>query len=172
VALTERQKSVCLNFFLHRVGKDAVNAALGFDIDHDPAAVLGMLDEAARLDDAGSVECAVAIAWGRAGELDVVPTLIDLLRSTRHERHEDVARWLQQLRDPRAIEALYATALSRHEYLEYDNSHALARECTWALADVGTVEAKQRLRSLARSDDPEIAGYAQRRLDSWTEEAD
>jgi hypothetical protein len=169
--MTEQQKRVILEFFARRVDKAALNSALGFDIDRDPAAAFGLLEEAARLGDAGSVECAIFIAWGRTGDVDVVPTLIDLLRSTRHKRHEDVARWLQELRDPRAIEALYATALSKHEYLEYDDSHALARKCTWALADIGTVEAQERLRVLARSEDPEIAGYAQRRLDRWTEEA-
>jgi hypothetical protein len=169
--MTERQKSIIIDFFLRRVGVDAVNTALGFDIDRDPAAVFGLLDEATRLGDAGSVEFAVAIAWGRTGDLDVVPTLIDLLRSTRHKRHEDVALWLQTLRDPRAIEALYSTALSPYEYLEFDG-HALARKCTWALADIGTVEAKERLRMLAGSEDPEIASYAQRRLDNWTREAD
>lgn len=110
------------------------------------------------------------IAGRRTKDVDVVPILIDLLRSTAHQRHEEVARWLQDLRDPRSIDALYVTASTRYVYLEHDDSHALARKCTWALADIGTVEAREKLRLLAANADSEIAGYAQKRLDNWTAE--
>lgn len=101
----------------------------------------------------------------------MVPTLIGLLRSAAHYRHEDVARWLQDLRDPRAVDALHAAALTKYEYLAYDDSHAFARKCTWALADIGTPAAQDALGLLAACDDPEIAGYAQKRLDGWVAEA-
>jgi hypothetical protein len=44
---------------------------------------------------------------------------------------------------------------------------ALVRKCTWALADIGTPEAKARLQDLAKSLNAQIAGYAQKRLDRW-----
>lgn len=169
--MNESQKRAIIDFVVRPgSGKRAVDAALGFDIDADPQAVVSLLQEAKRLGDASSIECALMIAHGRTGDLDIVPTLIDLLRSTAHERHEDLARWLQDLRDPRAVEALYDVALTKYEYLAYDDSHALARKCTWALADIGTVNAQEKLGLLAGCDDPEIAGYAQKRLDRWTEE--
>ena len=59
-------------------------------------------------------------------------------------------------------------ALTRLPYVDYDNGYALARKCTWALADIGTVDAQERLRQLASCEDPEVAGYAQHRLDNWT----
>lgn len=169
--MNERQRRAILDFVTGTPhGKDALDAVLGFDVDVDPRAVLGLLEEATRDGDAASIECALAIAPGRTGELDVVPALIALLRSDAHGRHEDVARWLQELRDPRAVDALYAAALTEHVYLAHDGGHALARKCTWALADIGTAEAREKLRLLADSDDPETAGYARERLDRWTEE--
>lgn len=169
--MNESQRRAIIDFAMHPDScKKALDAALGFDIDSDPQAVFSLVEEAKRLGDPASIECALMIALGRTGDIDVVPTLIDLLRSTTHHQHEDLARWLQDLRDPRAVEALYAVALTKHEYLAYDSSHALARKCTWALADIGTVDAEERLRLLARCDDPEIAGYAQKRLDGWTRE--
>ena len=80
--------------------------------------------------------------------------------------------WLQRLRDPRAVDALYAAALTKYEHFYYDDSHAFARKCTWALADIGTPAAQEALRLLAACDDPEVAGYAKKRLDGWTAEAD
>jgi len=168
--MTEQQKRAIVDFALRLISKEALNAVLGFDIDVNPDAVFGLIDDAMRLGDADSVECALMIADGRTGSIDLVPTLIALLRAKWHEEHEDLARWLQDLRDPRAVDALYEVALTKHGYLEHDNSYALARKCTWALADIGTAEAQEKLRLLARSEDPEIAGYAQKRLDHWTAE--
>jgi hypothetical protein len=168
--MTGDQQRTVIDFCLHRVGKEALTAALGFDIDADPAAVFRLLADATASGDADSVECALVIAQGRSGDGDVVPLLVELLRARWHTRHEDVAFWLQQLRDARAIDALAEAALTKHAYLAYDNSYALARKCTWALADIGTAEAQDKLRALAAGADEEIAGYARRRLDRWSDE--
>jgi hypothetical protein len=47
---------------------------------------------------------------------------------------------------------------------EYDEGHALARKCTWALAKIGTREAVDRLRDLACCGDSVIEAYARKRL--------
>lgn len=148
-----------------------MNTALGFDIDGDPHAALRLLEDARHSGDASSIECALLIAHGQPEEIDFVPTLIALLGARSHKRHEDVARWLQSLRDPRSVDALYEAALTKHAYF-VDHSYAFARKCTWALADIGTAEAHEKLRLLTGSDGSEIAGYAQRRLDHWAEESD
>jgi ubiquinone biosynthesis protein UbiJ len=169
--MNEDQKRAIIDFAVGPGSrKKPLDAALGFDVDTDPQAVFSLLEEAMRLGDGSSIECALMVAHGRTGDIDVVPTLIGLLRSTAHTRHEDLARWLQDLRDPRAVEALYAVALTKHEYLAYNNSYALARKCTWALADIGTESANEKLCLLAGCDDVEIAGYAQTRLARWSEE--
>ncbi|HXH38670.1 MAG TPA: hypothetical protein VNN08_08585, partial [Thermoanaerobaculia bacterium] len=87
-----------------------------------------------------------------------------------HEQHENLARLLQQARDPSTVGNLVIAAMARHRYLEFDDGFALARRCTWALADIGTVEARHALMQLTSIDNPTIAGYAQKRLDRWTEE--
>jgi hypothetical protein len=102
--------------------------------------------------------------------LDVVPTLITVLSSPHHYLHEDIALELQHRRDPRAVDALAAAALLKFDYLAFNNSYAFARKCTWALADIGTTAAREKLRALAQNSDEEIAGYAQKRLDNWDDE--
>lgn len=88
-----------------------------------------------------------------------------------HFRHEDVASEIQQLKCECAVQALEQRASSNPEYLEWDENHALARKCTWALADIGTTEARDALARLAKSDIPVIRGFAQKRLDNWALEA-
>jgi hypothetical protein len=168
--MTERQQRAIVDFSLGRINKEALNATLGFDVDGNAEAVFRLLEDATHLGDAESVGCALIIAHGRTGDIDLVPTLVALLQAPWHLGHEDLVRWLQDLRDPRAVDALYEAALTKHEYLEYNGSHALARKCTWALADIGTTEAQQKLRLLAGAADREVARYAQKRLDVWTAE--
>jgi hypothetical protein len=98
------------------------------------------------------------------------PALILLAEAPWHQRHEDVVRALQQLRSPEAIGALERTAFSTYEYLAYDEDFGLARKCTWALADIGTPAARGALTRLANCNNPKIAAYAKKRLDSWEKE--
>ena len=63
------------------------------------------------------------------------------------------------------MDILYSTAMRNFDYLDYDEDFGLARKCTWALADIGTPDAWQKLQNLARSQNEIIAGYAQKRLD-------
>jgi hypothetical protein len=101
---------------------------------------------------------------------EYVPALIGLLGKPWHYRHEDIVRVLQQLRDSRAVDALYEEAHSEYEYLNYDDCYGLARKCTWALADIGTPEAKVKLQQLAQENNQLVAEYAQKRLKNWEEE--
>jgi len=121
--------------------------------------------------DADAFEDAVTSAF-QAEVLSAVSDIFaDVILLPWHHSHEDLASALQETKYPRAVDALFKTALSRYDYLDYDEFFGLARKCTWALADIGTPEAKERLRDLARSENSIIAGYAQKRLDRWQEEA-
>jgi hypothetical protein len=120
--------------------------------------------------DADAFELAVVSAF-RAGVLNAVSDVfVEAILLPWHHSHEDLASALQITKDPAAVEALSKAAPSQHEYLDYDQFFGLARKCTWALADIGTPEAKEKLQTLARSENVTIAGYAQKRLDRWEEE--
>jgi hypothetical protein len=120
--------------------------------------------------DADAFESALRSAYQAGLSLDLSEVLAAALLMPWHYRHEDLARALQQLRDPRTVDALFHAAFSRHAYLDYDENFGLARKCTWALADIGTAEAKRRLEELAAGENESVAGYAQRRLDRWESE--
>lgn len=94
--------------------------------------------------------------------------LIEVLPQEWHFRHEDVAHAIQWLRCRDAVFVLEQRATNSPQYLAWDENHALARKCTWALADIGTDEAKQALMRLSKSDVVAIQGFAQKRLDQWS----
>jgi hypothetical protein len=131
---------------------------------------LEALVEAAKSTDPDAVENALYNAFQVSITSEYAPVLIELLGMPWHHEHENIVSELQKLRDPRAIEPLYRAALVCHAYLDYDESFALARKCTWALADIGTIDAQSRLKSLACAENAIIAQYAQKRLDRWQDE--
>jgi hypothetical protein len=93
--------------------------------------------------------------------------LSEVLVADWHLRHEDVALAIQDLKCACAVEALERRAASNPDYLEWDENHALARKCTWALADIGSDAAKQALERLSKSDILVVRGFAQKRIDNW-----
>ncbi|WP_270727174.1 HEAT repeat domain-containing protein [Shimia sp. Alg240-R146] len=120
--------------------------------------------EAAFSEDADAFEVALA-ACVQADQLDgLCDILTEALSQDWHFRHEDVARAIQQLRCPSAVAALEARALNCPSYLEWDDDFALARKCSWALADIGTPEARAALERLSRCDIPKVRGFAAKRL--------
>ncbi len=126
---------------------------------------LDRLENAYKNREADDVECAlyeeITIDDG------CTEILVQLLECDWHHSHEDIALTLQKLKDPKAIKALQQSAETKFDYLAYDNSEAFARKCIWALADIGTEEAKQALNEISASSNNVVAGYAQKRLDSW-----
>jgi hypothetical protein len=128
------------------------------------------LHSAIEAKDGERVELALDECFRAGFTREHVPALVGLLGQTWHSRHEDVVLALQGLKDPRAVDALYVEAHASYEYLDYDDTYGLARKCAWALADIGTPEAKARLEALAREDNKLVAGYARKRLARWDAE--
>jgi hypothetical protein len=93
---------------------------------------------------------------------------MDLFEQNWHKLHENLASWFQQKKNPLAIELLYKTAF--REDLDVFEYKPLARKCVWALADIGTIEAKKYLLKMSKSGDKIIEGFAQKRLDNWANE--
>lgn len=120
--------------------------------------------------DADAFELALRSAFAAGLPRDLADVLTEALTFPWHTRHEDLATALQKMKDPASVEALFAAATAQHAYLEFDEFFGLARKCTWALADIGTPLARQRLAELAANPNPTIAAYAQKRLDGWQHE--
>jgi hypothetical protein len=93
---------------------------------------------------------------------------MDLFEQNWHKLHENLVSWFQQKRNSITIDLLYKTAF--REDLDIFDYKPLARKCTWALADIGTIEAKEYLLKMSKSGDKIIEGFAQKRLDNWENE--
>jgi len=165
------QHAGIVDFVLGRIPYADLIRSLGCNPLEQPDFILKTLKAARQTMNADDVDCTIMLATRlELLTADLAPVLAELLLETWHHKHEDIARSLQNLCVPESADALASAALIKHEYLEYNDSHALARKCVWALADIGTSRARRHLEELARTSDPEVAAYAQKRLDNWQNE--
>jgi hypothetical protein len=130
----------------------------------DQIAIVSRLHAAIEARDGDAVELALMSALEIGLHPNMCGALVALSEAGWHTRHEDVVRAIRALRCESAVRALERTAHATHAYLDYDGFFALARKCTWALADIGTPDAYQALERLSNSSNPLIAQYAQKRL--------
>lgn len=170
--LTDREWEDTMGLLVRGAAPSDLSRILGFDPRTSPQGLIALIDEATASRSADRIECAMLLAYRVGLTRDAVPSLLELLSLSCHGEHEGIVHTLQQLRDPRAVDALFTASRAEHAYLEYDELWGLARKCTWALADIGTPEALEKLRLLAADENPLIAGYAQKRIDNWEQERD
>jgi len=103
---------------------------------------------------------------------EFIPVLISALRSENHFRHEDIVSLFQKAKDPRTCKVLFETSKKLLEHLNYDSTFGLARKCTWALADIGTIESKEFIKNISLTGNQIIAEYANKRIKNWNKNLD
>ena len=99
-----------------------------------------------------------------ADELDLVLSLINLdvcdintdefiellcllLKEKWHKQHENIASILQFAKSPKSIDTLYDTAITKFDYLDYDDSIPLAIKCIHALGEIKYSIRKRKIRN-------------------------
>jgi hypothetical protein len=160
----ERDAQAILGLVTGKLSESEFLARYPVDPRRDPEHVRRLLEAADESRNADDVEYALLLGFRFGFPDDVVPILNRLLVEDWHRQHENIAQALTRFRDPSSVDSLYRAALSRHEYLAYDDAFALAVKCIWALAKIDTPEARERLRALATSDNDVIREEAEKRL--------
>ena len=164
--MTVDQRQLVLDLITNSIDECEFLSRFGHDLRSDPQVILTLLQRALQDRSPDDAECAIHLVNYFGLSDNLVPTLNMLLNENWHCRHEDIAGALQLLHDPRSVDSLYRAAETRFAYLDYDEHFGLARKCTWALSDIGTTEAREKLALLATSQNPQIAAYARKRLSS------
>lgn len=138
----------------------------------DSKLAVWLIEKAYEERNAKDLRCALIVGGAFGFTSGHTNILCNLLAADWHYCHEEIVGALQDLRDPAAVDALERTVQTHYDYLNYDELSGLARKCTWALADIGSAEARQALSRLAASDDSLVASYARKRLENWQKELD
>lgn len=129
----------------------------------DDGAALGrrLLRDAVQCEDAADFELAM-IVCNRFDAYDesLLPLLVDQAHADWHQRHEDVASRLGKYKSPMTVDALYQLTQWIPDYLDYDESRALARKAIRALGGIPGVEAEQALTRLLTDEDEDLRDLA------------
>ncbi|MDG4824616.1 hypothetical protein O7635_22430 [Asanoa sp. WMMD1127] len=159
--LTDAQRTAVWDFLLARTSEAEFVAAVGADPRTDADFLPGVLSDAVRRADGDQLEAALSLMvfFDQLGA-DPVPLLCRLLVADWHRDHENIARFLQEYADPRAVPALRRAADMEFAYRDFDDSRALSRKCMWALSDIRTAEAVAALESLTGSADERVRDLA------------
>ena len=94
-----------------------------------------------------------------------VDILCKLTKEEWHEKHEDIVFYLQKMELPSTIDCIYELAISNFEKYSWDDNFALVRKCCFALGDINTPKAKEKLESLLQSDEEMIRKHAMEQLE-------
>jgi hypothetical protein len=146
------------------LSEDAFIAQFGADPRTTPDIVRIELEQAFAEKSADSVEYALILGFAFRLSRKWAPLLCKLMEEDWHRSHEDIASALQDICVPCTVDCLYRAALRKHDYLAYNDSEALAVKCIWALHDIGTSEAVEKLKLLSQSASAPIRERALKRL--------
>ena len=172
--MTEEQRHLCSGLTMfpngsRRVSREDFIRRFPSALERDKLAPI-LLEHAYRAQDGIELECALTVGFTFGFAPEHTKLLCDLLAADWHGRHDDIVSALARLRAPDAVDALFRATQWIPKSLQYDNGYALKRRCTWALADIGTPEARNALERIAMNHDAQVAAYAKERLDHWEQE--
>jgi hypothetical protein len=135
-----------------RVSKDEFSRRFPSALEQGKLA-LRLLDETFDARNAEDLECALIVGHVFGFGPEHVDVLCHLIDADWHYSHEDVVDALDDLRSPKAIDALFRATQCVPKSLEYDVNRNLAVKAIWALGNLQDSEADAKLEVLSRSND-------------------
>jgi hypothetical protein len=155
---------------LGRITRDKFLDRCSVDPSNDPTLVIRILKDANERRDSKQIEYGLMLY--RLFETQEMNSdiLCALLAQDWHISHENIAEILQELRDPNSVDCLFNATFAQFSYLDYDESYALAVKCIWALGDIGSQYAREKLAILSSSDNKLIRENAEYQLNLDTED--
>ena len=126
---------------------------------------LDLLLDAFERKHADDVEDAISVCFAFGFGPAHFPVLIKLSDAEWHRRHEDVVSALDSYESAESVEALKRATKWIPDYLDYDESRALAKKAIWALARMDNPKGWTALEELAESDDALVRNAAAEKLE-------
>ena len=167
--MTPAEQALIEALYRKEISREEFLTRFPLNLAVQPAYLVQLLRRAYQEQSAEDVDYALMISHLAPGvPVGLTTVLGDLLVVDWHYMHENIVHWLQALQDPLSIEPLYQAALELPDLHCYGN-YTIAVQATYALHDIGTEKAKEKLTRLAESTIPAIrtaATYQLQRLSS------
>lgn len=122
------------------------------------------MEASLEIKDSDNVECLLIFGSVFGFTQDCADILCRLLIQDWHTSHENIARELKVFKYPGAVDYLFKAALTHYQYIA--SEYALGVKCIYALYEIGTDNAREKLQLLIEVDVPEMSELAARLLNS------
>ena len=163
--MIEINKEVILQLVTKKITKEVATEILDIDIDNITVELYKLLQYNIEKQYADNIPFILYLIIGYELKYDPYLDLLNkLILCDWHGQHENVAIALDEIRSPISVEFLYKAILLKHDCLAWDENFAFERKCVWALAKIGTLEAKEKLNQLKNCDNELISGWAKKRI--------
>lgn len=130
------------------------------------ALALRVLREAIDHKSSAEVEAAMVLAAFFGSTEESFGLLVSLVREDWHESHEDVVSFLDDFRTKDAIPALLSATRRVPDYMQWDDTRALAVRAVYALSKIDGEAARNALEEVVReSGDDRVSAVARQRLE-------
>lgn len=126
---------------------------------------MALLEEAYSARNSEDIGCALVVGFSFGFGSEHISVLCGLVDEDWHDSHEDVVSALDKLRTTAAIEPLFRATQWIPSYLDFDEARALAVKAIWALGNLPGLEAEEKLRSIAQSDNVILRRNAEEQLE-------
>lgn len=124
-----------------------------------------LLADAYRRQDPSDLELALVVGYNFGFGREHLPVLCRLVVEDWHFTHEWAVSALDKLRDPSAVDALFHATQHVPAHLAFDDARALAVKAIWALRNLGTEPAIEKLAALASAEVPVVSQEAAEQLE-------
>ena len=162
--MTRAEQALIEALYMHEISEEEFLARFPLNLAVQPAYLVQLLRRAYQEQRAEDVDYALMISHLAPGvPFGLTTVLGDLLVVDWHYMHENIVQWLQALKDPLSIEPLYQAAVELPDLHCYGH-YTIAVQATYALHDIGTEKAKEKLTLLAASPIPVIRTAARYQL--------
>ena len=167
--MTKAEQALIEALYRKEISREEFLARFPLNVALHPEYLVQLLRRAYQEQSAEDVDYALLISHLAPGvPVGLTAILGELVVVDWHYSHENIVHWLQGLKDPLSIEPLYQAAIEFPDLHCYGN-YTIAVQATYALHDIGTKKAKEKLTLLAGSTIPAIrtaATYQLQRLSS------
>jgi hypothetical protein len=148
---------------LRAISKEEFLREFPSSVEHGNLA-LRLLEEACREKSAEDLKCTLLVGFAFGFAVDHVDILCRLVEAEWHFSHEDVVSALGRFHTPNAVGPLFRATQRVPEYLNFDDSRALAVKAIWAPGRIPGSEAETKLELLTHSENAILRENASKQL--------
>ncbi len=165
--MTEDQRDLVLRWMRQEISKEELLDAFEGKRDDADTCVVDALRAALAAKEARELWDALHLGNILGFPEASIPIFFELIREDWHDRYDEISFVLQKMRFPSSVEGLYEAVLLKIPHCEDIGPEVFRNNCMWALYDIGTDEAKEKLQVLAKSEIESVREDAQEKLDEW-----